>query len=212
MSALYSERCFVRLNSVEEARSSLMLNDDGHQECQICEATIADGYRYCGAHYKEVLAEYEVALAQYHADTARWDRLSDEERAALNRETERSSLRRYAMGLSVILSGLAYTSLELTPPQGAGVIIGGLMISASVRPVMISLGRVARSLIKGSTYILIAGALGVLASLWVEPLRAHARELLVSGGGLCILFSVIAEVRGRYHASAAPIKPTRPKP
>jgi hypothetical protein len=189
-----------------------MFHDDGNQECRRCEAVIADGHRYCGAHYKEVLAEYEVALAQYHADSALWDQLSDEERDALNKEIERSSLRRYAMGLSFILSGVIYSSLELTSHQGIGIMIGGVVISAFVSPATLLLGRVARSLIKGSLYILIIGAIGASASLWVESLRTHSREAVGYGTLFCILFSVIAELRGRYHASAAPKEPTRPKP
>lgn len=189
-----------------------MFHDDGNQECQRCEAVIADGHRYCGAHYKEVLAEYEVALTQYHTDRALWDQLSDEERDALNREIERSSLRLYAMGLSFILSGLSYTSLELTSHQGVGLMIGGMIISAFVSPATLLLGRVARSLIRGSLYILIVGAIGALASLWLEPLQTHSREAVGYGTLLCLLFSAIAELRGRHHASAAPREPTRPKP
>ena len=186
-------------------------DDQGEHECKLCSATIDEDHTYCAVHYQAALDQYHADVQQYDQELAEWNALSEDERLLRNSEHDQKQIRKYAIGLCLILTVSLCVFTEQSARFTCITVLGSTLVMWFTRPLYTLLGRIGRGLKKGLTYMVV-----LVSLLWVGLLFTqhfpYQNEALIGVGIMCVLFGLWRESVGRHHLNAQPQPPVRPKP
>ena len=184
--------------------------------CSRCQASIPSGRNYCTAHYMEVLANYENALATYHQNMAIWNSMSPAEQAAAHVNAEDSSISSYSGLVGFIIGAMAWyilaQSQKIDALLGFGILAVSLVVFTAIKPIRILAGRLARLSIHAVGYFIGLWIIGAIISIWSPFLKDNSSILTSVLAIGVIILSVYLEASGGHHASGRPTMPSKPSP
>jgi hypothetical protein len=184
--------------------------------CSRCQASIPSGRNYCTAHYMEVLADYETALAAYHQDMAIWNSMSPAAQAAAHVNAEDSSISSYSGLVGFIIGAIVWyvlaQSQKIDALVGLGILAISVAVFTAIKPIRILVGRLARLSLHAAGYFIGLWIVGAIISIWSPFIKENSSTLTsVLAIGVVIL-SAYLEATGGHHASGRPTMPTKPSP
>jgi len=184
-------------------------------KCSKCSALIPSGRTYCDAHYHEAIEkyndkvnEYNAKLEKFNQDTKIWNSLTPAQRKKKDEEAEEQQLTMFivifSLAIGTILGSLFHNWIIGTI---SSILIGGVILTYKEKAK--KLAKILRAATWGLGYFLLA--LIILHFLGFQSSGGAGSVILI----LVVLMGAMAgswqlEVRGFYHASGAPKKPSAP--
>ncbi len=182
--------------------------------CRKCKTRIADGRKYCAVHYKEAMAQYHRDIKQHENDLSEWKNSSADVRSSADDMAETATTGLYAAGVGAVVGVVGwimlYDSKHIDALYGLLLVFTCIIVFAFVPVVRVLMGRIARTVVKAVTYFVVFAVLTWLLSLVSKIVSTNASMLYYGEIFIALIFSIIKELMGGHHASAAPTRPTEP--
>lgn len=184
--------------------------------CRKCQTKIPSGKTLCSSHYSQALAEYRADLANYEQESRKWGSMSQAERKTADAAEEERRLGTYSALLGAGLGAIGWVAANrqhhMDGVYGWASAAVGAALFFLVPPLRYLAGHLARAIFMAVVYSCVAyGCVWLIAqgSSLVASNLDTAKGIGILVGIGCAL---VAEFLGLHHASAAPRKPTAPKP
>ncbi len=183
--------------------------------CRKCKTKIADDRKYCSVHYKEAMAQYHRDIKQHENDLSEWRSSSAMVRDNADDMAETAATGFYAAGAGAIAGVVGwivlYKSKHIDALYGLLLVFTCIVLFASIPVIRVLMGRIARVIVKAAIYFVILAILSWLLSLMSKIVSANISVIIYGEMFAVVIFSLIRELTGGHHASAAPIRPTEPR-
>ncbi|MCL2846005.1 MAG: hypothetical protein FWE23_11265 [Chitinivibrionia bacterium] len=176
-----------------------------------CGQIIPSKRNYCDACYLEVLQNYQEKSKEYERAMETWNSMSIDQQAAAHRSEESFQLQVWTIGFFLIAAaGFGYWLNSWTVAISIGII--GIIINMAFSYIV---GRVFRGIVMGALF----GAVGAFVTFiidnvsefgWFDNFSWVNSQVAIIIIGIAFIVGIVCEIKGVFHASATPIKPTLP--
>lgn len=164
--------------------------------------------------YEYKLELYKEEMERFNERSALWNDLSSDEQHHYHRNAEKGTLRDWTIG-GVCLIGIAgylYFSQHGYIGNILWLYTGAIVVGSGV--ILLPLYKIFGRILRGSVIAAIGAGIAYLLIWFIQRqtsgIPSDIVKYVISGVAALLLF--LSELRGAYHASGAPKRPSRPIP